>query len=106
MKTAIPTTRDEQIASKCLHIFICRNAPCCDQFTVLKETAKAIQVECDDVDKKHRFPVWVPKSAIKEDWSDLPGIGRSCTLFWAGWFRQKMEAEKAWKRVALALSVW
>lgn len=106
MKQNIDTSLLQQIKDGFLLVGICEGAPSAHGFRVIKETEKALQIECEDVEKKHRYPVWIPKSAISERKFDLPGIGKVITLFWSPWFRAKMDREKAWKRVALAMTCY
>ncbi len=82
-------------------IAICENAPSADMFEVLQETEKAIQIKALDIPEKKAFPVWVPKTAIKESKFTLAEFGECVRLYWSPWFRKTMQAEKPWKRIAL-----
>ena len=90
-----------QLSEKNLMIAICENAPCADMFEVLQETEKAIQIKALDIPEKKAFPVWVPKTAIKDSKFTLAEFGECVRLYWSPWFRKTMQAEKPWKRIAL-----
>ena len=84
-----------------------QNCPTSAIFNVVKETEKAVQLQNADIEPRHAFPVWVPKSVIKSERltiSDYAGT-HSCER---SFFSAAIEriADKGWKRVSLGLSCY
>jgi hypothetical protein len=86
-----------------------KDCPSSTIFEIVKETEKAIQIKNCDINPKHAYPVWVPKSQIAVDTinvpkcGDMPAVTVKRNYFKASVFRMM---DTPWKRVAIGFSCY
>ena len=90
-------------------IALSKDCPSSTIFEIVKETEKAIQIKNCDINPKHAYPVWVPKSQIAVDTinvpkcGDMPAVTVKRNYFKASVFRMM---DTPWKRVAIGFSCY
>jgi hypothetical protein len=92
-----------------IYIATLKNCPTSTQFEIVNETEKAIQIKNTDINSKHAYPVWVPKSMIAKDIMSLPACGEfPAVTVVRNYFRGSIVRimDKPWKRVAIGLSCY
>jgi hypothetical protein len=92
-----------------IYIASLKNCPSSTQFEIVNETEKALQLKNTDIDSKHAYAVWVPKSMIAKDTMSLPACGEFPAVtveryYFKGSIHKIMD--KPWKRVAIGLSCY
>lgn len=90
-------------------IAACKNSPTSTIFDVIKETEKAVQLRNKDIEQRHAFPVWVPKSMIAVDKFEVPAFGDApAVTVERAYFKPVLWKllSKPWQRVALGLSCY
>lgn len=86
-----------------------KDCPSSTIFEIVKETEKAIQIKNCDIEPKHAFPVWIPRSQIGTDvinvpkCGDMPAVTVKRMYFKPSVFRMM---DKPWKRVAVGFSCY
>jgi hypothetical protein len=96
-------------AAESIIIATCKNNPSSTIFQVVKKTEKALQLRNADINPKHAFPVWIPKSQIGRDIINIPKCGDMPAvtverLYFKPRVWQMMD--KPWKRVAIGISCY
>ena len=86
-----------------------KDCPSSTIFDIVQETEKALQIKNADINPKHAFPVWVPKSQIGVDVINVPKCGDMPAVtvkrMYFKPFVHKM-MDKPWKRVAIGFSCY
>lgn len=96
-------------AAESIIIASSKDCPSSTIFEIVKETEKAIQIKNCDINPKHAYPVWVPKSQIGVDTinvpkcGDMPAVTVKRMYFKPSVFRMM---DTPWKRVAIGFSCY